>query len=63
MHKSGNNIVNTIEIVQGILTKLSNEDRMKPIDFGDQRPKVKVTIDKRLSNLVNTIEVKLLSVF
>ena len=31
---------------------------MDPIDIGDQRPKVKVTIDMSGNKLVNTIETK-----
>ena len=33
---------------------------MDPIDIGDQRPKVKVTIDMSGNKLVNMIETKLL---
>ena len=36
---------------------------MNPIDFQDQRSKVKVTMDKYGNNLMNTIETKPLSVF
>ena len=35
-------------------------ERMKPIEFGGQRSKVKVTMDIYGNKLVNTIETKLL---
>ena len=37
---------------------VSYSERMDPIDFGDQRSKVKVTIDVYGNKLVNMIETK-----
>ena len=37
---------------------VNHDERMNPIDFGDQRSKVKVTMDIYANNLVNTIETK-----
>ena len=37
---------------------VSHSDRMRSIDFGDQRSKVKVTIDVYGNKLVNMIETK-----
>ena len=37
---------------------VSHSERMDPIDFGDQRSKVKVTIDIYGKKLVNMIETK-----
>ena len=35
---------------------VNHDERMNPIDFGDQRSKVKVTMDIYGNKLVNTIE-------
>ena len=37
---------------------VNHYERMDPIDFGDQRSKVKVTMDIYGNKLVNTIEIK-----
>ena len=37
---------------------VSHSEKMDPIDFGDQRAKVKVTIDIYGNKLVNMIETK-----
>ena len=37
---------------------VNHGERMKPIDFGGQRSKVKVTMDIYGNKLVNTIETK-----
>ena len=37
---------------------IKNDERMNPIDFGDQRSKVKVTMDIYGNKLVNMIETK-----
>ena len=39
------------------------DERMNPIDFGDQRLKVKVRVDIYGNKLVNTTETKLLCAF
>ena len=36
--------------------QVNHSEKMDPIDFGGQRLKVKVTIDKYQNNLVNKIE-------
>ena len=37
---------------------VSHSERMKPIDFGGQRSKVKITIEMYGNKLVNTIDTK-----
>ena len=39
---------------------INHDERMNPICFGDERSKVKVTMDIYENKLVNTIETKLL---
>ena len=43
-------------------TNVAQEERINPIDFRCQSSKVKVKVGKRLYNLVNTINIKLLHV-
>ena len=54
-------LVNAIEstplhISLSNLEDVNHDERMHPIDFGGQRPKVKVTMDIYGNKLVNTIE-------